>query len=223
MTFRQIKMAVYSLFLTNFYGFKLKNSTLDLKKDLRLDYSKKILDKLNIDVKVNNKNESLSGQYLIVINHKSILDPLITEIALANTNIKGYWVAKEELAKSIFFGAFVRNAGTILIDRENTDVKKLFKEATDAVKQNASVFIFPEGNRNKTKEPLQEFKAGANIIALKNKLPILPIYIKTDVGKASKKAIQTNTKQTIEVEIGEIISYKERKLEDKYRTMFGIN
>ena len=87
-----------------------------------------------------------------------------------------------------------------------------------------SIFIFPEGTRNKTDGQLTTFKEGSRIIALKNRLPILPIYIKTDADKVLQNSLQSSKKeQVVNVVIGDIIDYKDKtSLEDNYRKEFAL-
>ena len=212
MTLYSIKMAIYSLWLTNYFGLKLKKvSTNREKKELRFEYAKTLLDKLKIRVEVKNKERIADGQYLIISNHRGIIDPLILEIALEKSNIYGVWISKKELYNSPFFGLFVRNAGSVLLDREKSQMSGFFADVKEAVKVGASVFIFPEGTRNKSKKKLLKFKEGFRIIALKNRLPILPVYIRTQTHEALGNALaDKNLEQTITIEIGEIINYKER-------------
>lgn len=195
------------------------------KKRLRLQYSEAQLKTLQLTVHVENKDKlPVKGQYLVVANHKSIIDPPIIEIALKDTDIFGPWISKKELYNSFFFGLFVRNAGSILLDREKSQMSGFFADIKKAVARGESIFIFPEGTRNKTEESLTQFKEGSRLIALKNKLPILPLYIKTDAGKALKNALEDkHLKQEITVVVGEIIDYKDRTdLETKYREMFSL-
>jgi 1-acyl-sn-glycerol-3-phosphate acyltransferase len=225
-TFNAIKQLLYGLYLTNSFGYKLsKVSTPMEKKRLRLAYAKKQIDALNITVNVENK-EMLpnEGQYLVLINHRSIIDPPITEVALKNTNIFGPWISKKELYNSFFFGLFVRNAGSILLDREKNQMSGFFADIKHAVKRGESIFIFPEGTRNKTEKDLTSFKEGARIIALKNRLPILPLYIKTNAEKALKNALDDSClEQEITLVVGDIIDYKEKtNLEIQYRKMFFL-
>lgn len=196
------------------------------KKRLRLAYSKAQLDTLNITVKVVNKDKlPKEGQYVVLINHRSIIDPPITELAFKDTNIFGPWIAKKELYNSFFFGLFVRNAGSILLDREKSQMSGFFAEIKQAVNRGESIFIFPEGTRNKTDTLLTSFKEGSRIIALKNRLPILPIYIKSDADKALKNALKNkDLKQEVTVVVGDLIDYKDKtNLETLYREMFALD
>ena len=225
MTLHSVKMGIYALGLTNFYGFKLRNVTDPLeKKRIRLQYAETLLKKLNISVEVKNQERLENGQYLIISNHRGIIDPLILELALKESSIFGLWIAKKELYNSPFFGLFVRNGGSILLDREKSQMSGFFADAKKAVTEGSSIFIFPEGTRNKSEASLIEFKEGFRIIALKNRLPILPVFIRTHTNKALGDALNDkNVKQTITIEIGELIDYKERgDIQGIYEEMFGL-
>lgn len=222
-----MKMAVYATYLTNYYGFILRNiKDSSLKKKLRVEYAQKLLGKLSIDVKVLNPEKvPLDGQYLLVSNHRSVIDPLIVELALEKTSIYGLWVAKKELYNSFFFGLFVRKAGTILLDRTNKKLGSFMSNVKTCVKQGDSIFIFPEGTRNKSEKELTEFKEGSRLIALKNRLDILPIYIKNNANNALMNSLHggEDTK-VVEVVIGDVISYKDKSmsLEELYKKQFEI-
>jgi len=196
------------------------------KKRLRLGYSEAQLKTLKLRVKVENSEKlPKEGQYLVVSNHRSIIDPPIIEIALKETEIFGPWISKKELYNSFFFGLFVRNAGSILLDREKSQMSGFFADIKKAVKRGESIFIFPEGTRNKTDSQLTAFKEGSRIIALKNRLPILPLYIKTNADKALQNALgDSKLEQDVTMVVGDIIDYKEKTdLETLYRKMFSLD
>jgi len=226
MTLHTIKLAIYSLVLTNFYGLKLKFiKTATEKKRIRLEYSQTLFKKLKITIEIKNKDKiPQDGKYLLLSNHRGIIDPLVIEIALRDSNIYGLWISKKELYNSPFFGIFVRNAGSILLDREKAQMGDFFADIKREVKEGNSIFIFPEGTRNKSDKPLLEFKEGSRIIALKNRLPILPVYIKTRTDKILGNILKDkNIEQTIVIEIGEIIDYKQKgDLREIYQNKFDI-
>ena len=227
MSFNQIKMAFYSLFLTNMFGLKLRkvDDPVEVTK-LRLKYAETLLSRLNISVEVEGAERLVKDtQYLVVSNHRSIADPLIVEVALKNSGIHGLWIAKKELYKSFFFGMFTRNAGSILLDRDSKQMSSFFKEIKANVAQGYSISVFPEGTRNKTDKPLAEFKEGSQMIAMKNRLPILPLFIKSNANAVLMEAIKNNTKDLkVTVEIGDVIDYKDRSqtLEESYKQRFNI-
>jgi len=227
LTLNQIKSALYALVLTNKYGLKLKKvSTPEELTRLRLEYSEVLLSKLNIDVEVIGREKiEQGGQYLILSNHRSIIDPLIVEIAFKNKGIYSLWIAKKELFNSFFFGVFTRNSGSILLDRESSQMSSFFNDIKASVLQGYSISVFPEGSRNKENTPLAEFKKGSQIIAVKNKLQILPVFIKTNTNEVLMESIKHNTGDLkVTIEIGDLIDYKDRSrtLEEAYRHQFNI-
>ncbi|MCK4875884.1 MAG: 1-acyl-sn-glycerol-3-phosphate acyltransferase [Sulfurimonas sp.] len=228
MTFNQIKMAIFSIIITNYYGFKLKinKDSID-KKRIRIAYATAILNRLNIKIKVINADRlPQDGQYLLTSNHRTIIDPLIVELATKDSKIFGYWIAKKELYNSLFFGMFTRNGGTILLDREASQMSSFFKDIKACVKEGNSIYIFPEGTRNQTDSPIAEFKEGAQIIAIKNRLPMLPVFIRSKANDILKEAVKNSDEQRIiEIEIGNIMDYKDRtlSLEEAYKKQFNIS
>lgn len=225
MNLKQIRMAIYSLYLTNKFGFKLKKAkTSAEKKQLRYEYSRQMLSRLNMEVIVSGLDKvDPDGQYLVLSNHRSIIDPCIIEVALKDTNILGLWVSKKELYSSLFFGMFVRNAGSILLDRDSKQMSHFFKAVKAGLSDGASIFVFPEGTRNTQDTDLAKFKEGSQLIAVKNRLPMLPVHIKTNANKVLHAAINKRQKGLrVEIEFGDIIDYKDRSmsLEQAYRKMF---
>lgn len=228
MTINQIKMALYATYLTNYYGYKIKKSDdYTQMKSLRIEYAKRLLEKLDLKIKIINPEKiPKDGKYLLVSNHRSVIDPLVIDTALKESQILGYWIAKKELYNSFFFGLFVRNAGTVLLNREKAHMKSFMSDIKDVVKQGHSIFIFPEGTRNKSASELEEFKEGSKIIALKNRLDILPVYIRDNADDLLKASLENGIKDgIIEIEIGDIISYRDKSgtLEQQYKREFSIS
>ncbi len=226
MTFNQLKMAIFATYITNLYGYRLRKSNSLEKKRIRIEYANRMLSKLNIEIKVINKDKiPEDGQYLLVSNHRTIIDPTIIEVALENKKLFGHWISKKELYDSFFFGLFVRNAGTILLDREKSQMGGFFKEIKAVVKDGDSIYIFPEGTRNKSDEILGEFKDGSQLIAMRNRIDILPVYIRNRADNILANAIKDSSiRRIIEVEFGDLISYKDRELpfQETYKNRFNI-
>lgn len=226
MNWNRIRQLAYALYLTNSFGVRLRR-TADpkVKKNIRLEYSKKQLGALNISIKAEGLEKIVPGkQYLLLCNHRSIIDPPIIEVALQNTDLFGLWISKKELYDSFFFGLFVRNAGTILLDREQSQMSGFFADVKKGLEEGDSIFIFPEGTRNKSNEPLLSFKDGSRIIAMKNRLPMLPVYIRENAGEVLSSALDDDSVQReITVVFGDEIDYKERKdLKTVYSERFNL-
>lgn len=221
-------MAFYATFLTNLYGWRLKKSSSTAeKKRLRIEYSERLLSMMDIHVIVKGIEKLPDeGRLLLIANHRSIIDPLIIELALKDTDIFGHWVSKKELYDSFFFGLFVRNGGSVLLDRESRQMGNFFSEIKSHVSKGDSIFLFPEGTRNKSETELADFKDGARIIAMKNRLPILPVYIRSHAFEVLDNALNgAKQRQEVIVEIGDLLDYKDRSigLETSYRKMFALD
>lgn len=77
----------------------------------------------------------------------------------------------------------MRNGGAILLDRDSKQVSQFFKAVKDSLSTGASIFVLPEGTCNKEGTDLTEFKESSRVIAMKNRLPIVPVYIKTNTNE----------------------------------------
>jgi 1-acyl-sn-glycerol-3-phosphate acyltransferase len=83
-------------------------------------------------------------------------------------------MAKKELWDSRIGRWFVTKSECIPVQRDGNDVKAVM-QAMRKLKNGDIVYIFPEGTRNKTKEPFLPFKGGAALLSLRTKTPIVPI------------------------------------------------
>lgn len=114
---------------------------------------------------------------LYVGNHRSLFDVVL---ALPLTkNFTGF-VAKNTLRKVPMFGVWMTFIGCILFDRDDIkDGMRMIKAGTEELKNGNSIFIFPEGTRNKAPEelPLLEFHEGSFRMAMKSKCPVVPVAI----------------------------------------------
>ena len=82
-------------------------------------------------------------------------------------------------------GYILRKADAFPIKRGSGDIGAI-RTAVDVLKKGKMLCIFPEGTRNKTKEPLIEFKTGAAFIAYKADACIVPCAISGNLRPFSK-------------------------------------
>lgn len=117
-----------------------------------------------------NKNK----QYIFVANHISYLDiPQVLMFTMQPVRILG----KAEMVKIPVFG-WIYKAAVILVDRKNAETRsKSVRALKAAIKNNISIFIFPEGTFNETSNPLKSFYDGAFRIAIETQTPIKPILL----------------------------------------------
>lgn len=87
------------------------------------------------------------------------------------------WLAKEELFKVPVFGASLRSAGYIPLNRgDSRESLRSLDTAAQLVRKGTSVAIFPEGTRSNDGN-LLPFKRGGFILAAKAGVPIVPFSI----------------------------------------------
>jgi 1-acyl-sn-glycerol-3-phosphate acyltransferase len=107
-------------------------------------------------------------------NHQSNFDIMALFKAIPH---RFNWLAKEELFKLPVFGASIRSAGYIPVNRsDGRDSLKSLDNAAELVRQGTSVVIFPEGTRSNDGK-LLTFKRGGFILAKKAGAPIVPFSI----------------------------------------------
>lgn len=129
--------------------------------------------------------------YVIIANHQSLAD-----IVLAyQTKMQFKWVAKKSLFKLPFVGWSMHLAKHIKLERGNfSSIKKVYKEAAYWLKSGISVLFFPEGTRSQTNE-MGDFRNGAFKLAIKEKVPILPVIFE-GTGTAIPKGSWVFTTKT---------------------------
>lgn len=124
--------------------------------------------------KVIGKNNIKQGGAIFVCNHLSNLDPVYIIEYLPYR--KHYFLAKKELFNKKIKGKFIKSIGGIPIDRSKPDITAI-KESLKVLNKGKKLVIFPEGTRNKQDETLKEIKSGSAMLAIKAKVPIIPLHI----------------------------------------------
>ena len=111
---------------------------------------------------------------IYVGNHQSAMD-MATFGAILPRNTKV--IGKSELKWIPLFGCFLWFAGNILINRSHKDkaISGLDQAVKAIRKKGVSIFIFPEGTRNRSSIGLLPFKKGAFHMAIATGIPIVPI------------------------------------------------
>ncbi len=153
----------------------------------------------NASVKVEGVEKIPTDQKcLVVANHLSNFDPIsvMTHIPLRPL----IFISKPENFNLPVAGGFVRRAGFMAIDRDHVkNAIVTINKAADKIKSGqTSVFIFPEGTRNRTDEKLLEFKNGAFKIATKAKCPLVVLAM-INTNMVPKRTPWRHTKITIKV------------------------
>tara|TARA_B110000037_G_scaffold222923_1_gene300518 strand:- start:769 stop:4512 length:3744 start_codon:yes stop_codon:yes gene_type:complete len=123
----------------------------------------------NVTKRFQNKhNLDLSKPSILIANHSSVLDIIIT-LTISN---KVVLVTNKWVYNSPFFGYLVRTAGFVL----NTDIEKNIESIKEKIADGYSIMIFPEGTRSYFGE-IGRFKKGAFYLAELLEADITPILI----------------------------------------------
>jgi lysophosphatidate acyltransferase len=86
--------------------------------------------------------------------------------------------AKASLKKVPFLGWFMALSGSVFLDRANSkDARQAMQGAANEIRnKRQSVYMFPEGTRSYSKEPMMlPFKKGAFHLAVQAQVPIVPV------------------------------------------------
>lgn len=122
------------------------------------------------------ENLPKDGRYLIVTNHRSKFDPIITWSVLREQYPA--CISKKENFKVPIFGRIIRRCCFMAIDRENprNAMTTINKAAKLIENDECSVAVWPEGTRSKNKQ-LLPFHNGVFKIAHKAKVPVVIVAI----------------------------------------------
>ncbi len=126
-------------------------------------------------VKVTGKENFKAGEnYVVVFNHNALLDVPLSAPFVPSGNKT---IAKDSFAKVPIFGWFYKR-GSVLVNRKNERSRiKSFDDMKKVLAKGMHMCIYPEGTRNRTKEPLKPFFDGAFRIARDTKKEVMPCLI----------------------------------------------
>ena len=133
-----------------------------------------------VDVTVIGEEHIPDEPVLYIGNHRSFFDVPITYSRCRR--LTGF-VSKKELEKVPLLSNWMRFLYCLFLDRDNVrSGLKTILTAIEQVKNDISIFIFPEGTRNKGEElSVLPFHDGSFKIAEKTGCPIIPVSINNSV------------------------------------------
>jgi len=109
--------------------------------------------------------------YVVVINHNSFMDIPVSSPWIPGANKT---LAKIEMARIPIFGVIYK-AGSVLVNRKNEGSRReSFNKMQAMLDIGLHLCLYPEGTRNKTAQPVQQFFDGAFITAIKAQKDIIP-------------------------------------------------
>lgn len=118
------------------------------------------------------ENIPSQGSLLMVSNHLHLIDPPLVSVSLKRRAI---FMAKEELFRSRFSGYFIGSFGAFPVHRGQLD-RKAIRLAEGVLADGFILVMFPEAQRSR-QAILQPAYPGSALIALRNRVPIIPVAI----------------------------------------------
>lgn len=175
-------------------------------------WAKILLELSNTKVKLIGQENILRGKpQIFMANHQSDFDVLIS---LAYIPVQFRWIAKKELFSVPIFGAAMRSAGYIEIDRSNREkALQSLDEAALRIRRGKSIMTFPEGTRSREGE-IKPFKHGTFYLAMKSGVPIVPVSIIGSGRIMQKRSLRIKPGQ-IKIVIGKPIEVSNFDIEKR--------
>lgn len=151
---------------------------------------------------------------LYVGNHRSYFDILV-----GYTTVPGLtgFVAKKEMERYPLLSDWMRNVHCLFLDRQNMkEGLKTILAGIEKVKQGISIWIFPEGTRNRTEDLLEmlPFKEGSLKIAEKSGCPVIPVAL-TGTAEIFEKQFPKIRTSHVTIEFGKPFIIKELDSESR--------
>lgn len=131
---------------------------------------------------INPENEPLDQHFIVACNHTGAADGVIICATFKN---QVRFMGKKELFKVPVVGALLKAIGCYPVDRKGSDIAAL-RTTINLLKDEDCVGIFPQGTRCPRVDPATTtVKSGVGLIAARSGADVLPVCVKTKVGKTS--------------------------------------
>ena len=113
-----------------------------------------------------------TGGVLLVSNHQSFVDPVLTTMALHR---EGNYMARDSLFSNPWFGRLIGYLNAFPVRRGTADLAAI-KESMRRLRQGRVLLLFPEGTRTPNGR-IQPLLPGMFAIAKKTGVPIVPVFV----------------------------------------------
>ncbi len=155
------------------------------------------------------------GPYVFMSNHQGSFDIFSL---MAHLPFQFKWLAKKEIFSIPVLGWAMAAAGYISIDREGTrETLEAMNKAARKIHDGMSVVVFPEGSRSRDGS-IQPFKKGGFTLAIKAKVPIVPMAISGSREIMPPEGLSAASGE-IRIRIGHPIGTEKYSIKDRQRLM----
>ncbi len=184
--------------LAFFVNLKKPNEKFSKFYNFIVSFTLKIaLSACNVKVSVEGIEKIPTGRFVLVQNHKSMFDPIVSLAYLGKYELG--FITKPENFNIPIINRYMHKICCIGIDRENPrNAVKSINAAVEHIKNdNCSIAVYPEGTRSKESEMLP-FHAGSFKIATKSGVPLVITTVDhTDLVHKNAPFKRTNIKLNI--------------------------
>lgn len=119
------------------------------------------------------ENIPREGNYIVVSNHASYMDPPLIYVSFYPTRLR--YMGKASLFNVPFLNFFIKSVGTFPASKGKFS-RQAIEKSIEILKTGKRLVIFPQGTRVKPGEN-EHFYDGAAYIAYKTNSPILPLAL----------------------------------------------
>jgi 1-acyl-sn-glycerol-3-phosphate acyltransferase len=149
------------------------------------------------------ENVRKDAAYVVVSNHQSQLDILVAFRLFFHYK----WVSKVEMFSVPLIGWNMALNRYVKLKRgDKESIAQMLRDCEMHLDEGSSIFMFPEGTRSPDGE-VKDFKLGAFEMALKKKVPILPVVVSGTNKALPKYSMNFTGVQKIYIKIYEEIPY----------------
>ncbi len=154
-----------------------------------------------VKITVSGDEKIPNSRFVLVSNHRSNFDPIVTWYAFRKYNIS--FISKESNFRVPFFGKIIRKCLFLPIDRENirNSVKTITQSVEYLKNDEVSIGIYPEGTRNRG-EGLLPFHAMIFRIPQKAEVPLVVLSVRNTQNVKSNYPLK---RTVVELEVVDVI------------------
>lgn len=110
---------------------------------------------------------------ILAANHVSYADPVFIGVALVERQL--HFMAKEELFRSVIFGALLRRLNAFPVRRRQVDHAGI-RQCLRRLERGEVLLMFPEGTRGDGVS-LQQPEEGIGLLAARAACPVVPVHV----------------------------------------------
>ncbi|MEB3701886.1 1-acyl-sn-glycerol-3-phosphate acyltransferase [Candidatus Bealeia paramacronuclearis] len=152
---------------------------------------------LGLNYEIKGRENLPQGPYFIASKHQSAWETMIYHVLLTDA----IYVLKKELMWIPLFGWFLKRLDMIPVSRSKKkalqDLRQMLQASDDAVQENRTIVIFPEGTRSKPGFP-GTYHAGVAVLYSHLSIPVVPVALNSGLFWPRKGLIKKPGLVTLE-------------------------